>query len=385
MLRLVPDRTTYRWGDPVTVQYQGDVDDLGTFTAVDGHMLVADEPTSVTFAGNLVFRASYVQPILAGYRFVEDPDDATSWVGTAVEGSRPTQARTVTVAGAVVTLRGTATVSCAVAMLPRMTVGWCPGFRQGESEDAAMRRMLADYPGSEYGAIRIFHNPGEGFGRWDTGHLAHVPPTADLVVSGKDWPVDVAGWLAAMPKRTGRTYLCLYHEPEQQTGGDPLPAVYKQHWAELAVALDGHPRRGELGLMPIYTRYYWARNAGAFDTFFPTAVQSKLAAVGFDCYDQLLKRTVYETPVSLFTVPLAVGARTGLDVAICELGIRRLDTDVDGTGCAAALKAHIAYARAQGVLGIMWFHRDMDQHHDLTAEPVRVPERDALAAAIQGA
>lgn len=385
MLRLVPDRPAYRWGDTVYVRYDGDLDDLGTHAAVEVSMLVADAPRSVTGVGDLTFRAAYVEPVLVGYRFVEDPDDAAGWVGTPVDGPRPSQARTVTIVGAVVTLHGTTSVSCAVGMMTRTTVGWCPGFRTGETEDAAMRRMLADYPGSEFGAIRIFHSAGEGFGSWSAGALAKVPLTADLVVSGKDWPTDVTGWLTKMPARAGRTWLCLYHEPEQQTGGDPTPTVYKQHWAELANALEDHPRRAEIGLMPIYTRYYWQRNAGAYDTFFPTAVLPQLDAVGFDCYDQLLKRTTYETPESLFTVPLAIRARTGLDVAICELGIKRLDTDTTGNGCAAALEAHIAYARTQNVLGVMWFHRDMDHHHDLTAPPERIPESDALAAAIQGA
>lgn len=271
----------------------------------------------------------------------------------------------------------------------RMRIGWCPGLRPGESDVTATRRMLAAYPGSEYGALRLFFQPGEDFGDWDSGVLPEVPPSADVVISGKTWPTDVPAWLDAMPQRTGRTWLCLYHEPEQGPAkGDPPPDVYKRQWTELAAAVRGHPRRAELGLMPIYTRFYWKAHPDAYEQFFPTAALSDLDAVGFDVYDQLGRRTGYEAPESMLRVPLDIAARAGLPLAVCELGIRRLDStdraiaDVHGLAAAAQLRAVIDSARTAGVLGVMWYHNDLENHHDLLTDPVRAAESATLATLI---
>ena len=50
MIRLVTDKPRCRWGDPITVRYEGDLDDLGTWTNVRGTMQVADSLVRVALA-----------------------------------------------------------------------------------------------------------------------------------------------------------------------------------------------------------------------------------------------------------------------------------------------------------------------------------------------
>lgn len=380
MLRLVPDQPAYRWGDLITVRYTGDPEDLVALAAVQGTIQPDGAEHGVPFAGSLTVGVTYSRPVLDGYWFDHEPADSSVWIGIPNAHPPSGAARTVTIVGAVTTLRGTAPVSCTVELAPRMAVGWAPGLRAGESAVMAIQRMLADYPVPS--TVRIFIGAGEGLPSWTSGVLAAIPDTVRLIiVSIKDWRVDAAGWLSQMPEKfRGRIVLCLDHEPEQQDGGDPTPLQFRTEWAELVEALRGHARRSWILLAVVFTRYYWQRQPSAFDQFFPVEVLDGIDAVGWDIYDPD-GGLIYETAESMLRTPLAIQARSGKPILIAELGIDRDSSDSTGEACVRSMRSMMAECGRLGVLAVCWFHKGV---HDLTARG-RTAERDALADLIEDA
>lgn len=379
MLRLVSDKPRYRWGDPIVVSYTGDAEDVQVQVYTNGTAELADG-TLVPYSADMTFGAAYARPQMDGYGFAPYDSGHTRWHGGANE-DQPPGVRTATIGGAVTTLRGTTSTSCTVD-LGRMGVGWCPGLRAGEGAVDAIRRMLADYPTPS--VVRLFFAAGKGLPAWDTGPLAEIPDEVDLIViSVKDWPVDVAAWLSVMPEKfRGRIVLILDHEPEQQDGGDPTPAEFKAEWAALVAALRDHPRRGDIRLALCFTRAYWRTHPQAFDEFMPVDVLDGIDEIWWDVYDPLGG----ESPDSILSIPRQVRFRTGKPYGLAELGIGRRADDPTGERCADDIDAVVVEARADGCVAVAWFHRDAERNYDLTDDQTPRPvEAQKLADLIAGA
>ncbi|WP_405094979.1 hypothetical protein [Micromonospora sp. NBC_01412] len=297
--------------------------------------------------------------------------------------------RTVALTARVADAAGnTTTVSTAVRVEAPTALGWTPP----ESSVAAIQAMLARYPRPRM--VRLYSGPGVGLESW-SGLLAQVPVDCALHYSFKDWAAGtsaaaVRDWLSARPASRRRVVdlVTLDHEPEQQSGGDPAPAAFRQQWQELVGALAGHPRRREVWLVPVFTEYAARRQASWWADFGVVAGYPGVDAVGFDIYDTGYER--YRTPVERNEFALAQARRAGRPLVVPEWGIRRKPTlddgtpyDPDGAVCAQAMRDNMAHLRAQpDVPYVEWFYRgDCDLHATLTYPSGRTYVRDAERAA----
>ena len=221
-------------------------------------------------------------------------------------------------------------------------VGWCPG-------DRTVSDMLVRYPGTS--VVRVFVGPGKPIPAWDGDVLGPLAKQGVAVhLSFKTW--DRAAVLRLVDgKPTGLPLILTFgHEPEQGPARGDLPLEqWRARWAELVALLAGHPRRAELLLAPVYTRYWWQERPGDLRWLVTDGVD----AVGWDVYNN---GSTYRTPDDLLAIPRQIAARTGLPYLIPELGAVRLPGD-DGSGRQAWMRAMVDAARADGALTVCWFHR----------------------------
>lgn len=229
------------------------------------------------------------------------------------------------------------------------TLGWCPPT----STVTDLNYMLTNFRGD---TIRLYSSAGSGLQSWTGALFSALPPSSILAYSFKDWPVDISTWLFNRPSNwTTPFYLCLDHEPEQQTGGDPTPAVYKQQWQELINALAGHPRRNEVRLCPIFTEYYARRNSTWESDFGVVCGYSGIDAVGFDIYDS--GYSSYRSVTERNDFALSIARKYNKPLIIPEWGIERKSSDTDGTQAAQAMINNINYLRQQpDVPYVQWFY-----------------------------
>lgn len=246
-----------------------------------------------------------------------------------------------------------------------LSVGWCPP----NSTVADPGPQLTKFPGTTF--VRLFSST--GLPSWTSGILPMVGADVTLHFSFKTWPADVSAWLSARPASRRRPfYLTLDHEPEQQDGGDPTPAQFKQEWRDLIETLDEHPRRNEVLLTPVYTEYAATKGADAatwYADFGAVSSYEGVDAVGFDIYNT--GYSTYRTPAQMFGFALDHARSHDLPLVVAEWGIERKGSD-NGTQCARVMRDQAAYAAAQGVRGLAWFYRG-GQNLD-----TRAPERQAL-------
>jgi hypothetical protein len=235
--------------------------------------------------------------------------------------------------------------------------------------------MLNKFPGTKW--ITLFIPPGGALPSWTTGMLSLIPRDATLSISIKDWPSNVAGWLAARPVSwVTPFYFTLDHEPEQQDSGDPTPTEFQAEWRELGESLRGHERRAEIRLTPTYTEYYAVRNETTWlRDFGVVSGYQDVDAVAFDIYDT--GYSSYRTTEEAYAFMLRHARTVGKPCFVRERGIERKGADASGpnagTVCAANMRAQAQYLADQpNVVGWSWFYRG-GQILD-----TRLPEKQAL-------
>ncbi|MEV7267050.1 hypothetical protein AB0N38_26160 [Micromonospora aurantiaca] len=247
-------------------------------------------------------------------------------------------------------------------------IGWCPGGR-------SVADMLAMYPSTQ--AVRVFVGAGKALPTWDGPVLGPIPADVLVHLSFKTFDVPaVQRWLTAMPQGRAPLVLTYAHEPEQGPDeGDPAPEVFHARWAELVAGLADHPRRPEVLLAPVYTRYWWQANPG--DRRWLTTVP--VDAIGWDIYNN---GSTYRTPDDLLTIPRQIAVDTGLPYLVAELGAQRLPADADGTGQTGWMRAMVEALHAEGALTACWFHKD---GWDLTAAQHTAAQATWRALTVEGA
>lgn len=245
-----------------------------------------------------------------------------------------------------------------------MQLGWCPGT-------LSVAGTLAAYPGTE--AVRVFRNLSQTLPSW-TGTILAPIVAADATVhlSFKVWDLAaVYSWLTSMPAGV-RLVLTYAHEPEQQTGGDPTPEVFRSRWAELVSTLAPHPKRSQVILAPVYTHYWWERNRGDL-RYWPGEAAYGLDAIGWDIYNE--SSSSYRDPANMLSLCREFSAQMGKPYLLGEWGAERVTGDPAGTGCADWMRAFVNVARTDGAVTATWFHFGGD---DLIATG-RTVEEDTLA------
>ncbi|MEU8263236.1 hypothetical protein AB0C02_21720 [Micromonospora sp. NPDC048999] len=268
-----------------------------------------------------------------------------------------------------------------------MPTGWCPGTRTVTS-------MLATYPGTS--CVRIFFGPGDGLpaSAWtdQRQRLAQTPAAADVIVSHKDPDVDAAAFVAAWQatSRTGRLILVPHHEPEQQTGGDPTPEVFRRSWTRTRTQVGNHPARhdGRLRLAVCWT-LQWVRRVDAtgrrvndWRAWWPDHEADTVDLVLADWYPYDAKArnpfrpAGYEDPAAALAIMVELSKATGKPWGIAEINHPRIttaggypaDLDADGSRCADWYRRMHAWAKANGCQVWSHFHRDEGDLTDRTAE-----------------
>lgn len=240
------------------------------------------------------------------------------------------------------------------------TLGWSPP----NSTTTDINNMLSMYPNPKL--MRLYTAAGGGLAPWSSGILTQVPSTSRLWYSFKDWnsstsPSALYNWLTNRPSsRSGQIDLVtINHEPEQQTGGDPLPADFRRIWQEVIAAIANHPRRNEIMLVPVFTEYYAKRNASWWNDFGIVCTYAGIDAVGFDYYDT--GYSSYRTAVERNEFPLSIGRRSDVQkpIAFAEWGIaRKPGIDSTGSVAAQAMRDNMAYLRQQDDVPVVsWFYR----------------------------
>jgi hypothetical protein len=254
---------------------------------------------------------------------------------------------------------------------PRLQVGWCPP----NTNSTDLQAQMGKFPGTKF--MRLFSSG--GLPSWTGSYLNLVPADVTIQLSFKTWPQDVSAWLTSRPaNRRTPFYLILDHEPEQQDGGDPTPAQYKQEWQELIAALRGHPRRGEVLLTPTYTEYAATKGSNAarwYPDFGVVSSYEGVDAVGFDIYNTGYNS--YRTPEQMFAFALDHARSHELPLVVAEWGIERKGPDASGpnagTQCAQLMRDQAHYLAGQPeARGLAWFYRggcNLD---------TRAPEKQAL-------
>lgn len=175
---------------------------------------------------------------------------------------------------------------------------------------------LGLFPGCKI--VSAFGKPGAGIPSWGTD-LRNVPRSVIAHPRFKDTPTPalVNPWLDAIPADVTEAWITHDHEPD--IGQDPVQ--YRANQVALRQIVNAHPNGHKVKVVTIYMLYQ-LRSAGMnWRDYYGTMPDGTPAAhiLGFDCY---VNRSTanYEDPSTLFEVPLAIGAATGLPVAITELG-----------------------------------------------------------------
>lgn len=216
---------------------------------------------------------------------------------------------------------------------------------------------------------RVFAGPGQGLPDWSGSVLPTLPGHVIAHVSFKDWRDDcrdLVAWMDAMPAPARQlgglpvrpVWLTYHHEPE----GDMTPGEYRRRWQIMAAALDGHPKRAWVALVPIQT-LQWTVNPlkGGGDPFTWWAGVGDYAAM--DCYVDSWAATY--PAARAFLAPLARLARgVGRQPVVPELGSVRLAGDADGTRRARWITEVAAALRAIGCAQMSWWCAPGSNGHD---------------------
>lgn len=241
-------------------------------------------------------------------------------------------------------------VSYGEALVRTTALGWCPGLNTADF-------MVKAYPGTT--AARIFRSPTQDLPAWDSPTLAPlVAQNIDIHLSVKKYDLAAADqWATAMPATyRGRLLWTIHHEPEQQSGGDPTPAVFKSRWLEFAKRMETHPNRHRMLLGPVFTLYWWEANPGN-ETYLPVDAMQYLDFIGWDIYNSTWLNK-YVAPSTRLELPQKYAEKTGKRITIAEWGCERIAADPSGTGAVQWMKDFVTAARAVNAINACWFHKD---------------------------
>lgn len=376
MLRLTLDRSRYRWGDEIQATYTGDPDDLEAMRELRGTMVDPDGVMPIPFAGSFLFGAGYAEPKMDGYNFRPGGNGRAHWIGSTGLPSGP---RTATITGAVTTMRGTTMLSAPVTFADRMAVGWCPP----NSTAPDVTTMFAKFP--ETPVVRIFREPGDGLPAWNSALMNAIPPHVRVVLSVKETAAVLAAaldpWARLMPADRVPIDVIAWHEPEQQTGGDPTPAAFQAGWRQLLTAADGKPWRPRVRFGPAFTEYAATKGDNAPTWYTDFGIVGTYPGIDFVAFD--IYRTgysTYRTPVQKFAFSLGYADQVDKDLIVAEWCTgQRTSNDPTGEICARSMVDQATYLATQPrAQALLHFYRGGCNLND------RGPEREALYRLIRG-
>lgn len=271
----------------------------------------------------------------------------------------------------------------------------------GESQTAATQRLFTEFPGAKM--FRVFRGPGDALPSWGSSAIAAIPNHVDIVISMKDWaPQSYYPWFDSFPaarKAAGaKLYFAYQHEFDQwqsasNTKGRPDPVTWLNRMDQLLDEADGQPWRPWVRIGAVYMEYGLRTRDDWHDLWGLTSsrpdILRRVDWHGPDCYNLAPLR--YRPGGEMFQQPLELAADCGgKEVLVAEWGHARRDTspdfDSDGTKCAAVMRGHVDFLRAQTiapVIGACWYYN----HDNVLSEPALVargPEYAALLGMING-
>lgn len=241
-----------------------------------------------------------------------------------------------------------------------------PAVRIGiNAEPTALAATIAAFPGMA--SCRVFAPPGAGLPPWT--NVAITTLTRHGItpwISVKDWVGDKAltAWLTAMPANISDIWLTYHHEPE----GDLPASDYRRNWIAFARTVRSHRNASRIKLIPIHSLYPARHKAtdtytsddtqwvGVFQRWSPVDKRRYVGDyMGWDCYLEA-NSTGYESPATLFRIPIAAAAYYGVPLVIPELGALRVETDKTGTGRAAWITGCLNHLAANNTVAVNWWH-----------------------------
>lgn len=258
----------------------------------------------------------------------------------------------------------------------KVLLGMCPTTSTSVAE---MQAVFKRFPKTS--VVRVFSD--SGFTPWTSTILAAIPAGVHLVFSCKAKGLNWAKHFADMPERwNGLVDGIWAHEPEQQSGGDPLPADYRAEYKRIGESLAEHPRAKDFMFGPCFTEFRaradgetWWNNFGVVGTF------DGVTRLGMDVYNTGYPAFAnYRTPAHMWEIPFRYADRVGKPISIDEWGVARKN-DPTGTICAPVIKAQFeafkAHPRART---ITWFNRGGCYLGSSPTDPAgRNPEYAAMA------
>lgn len=229
---------------------------------------------------------------------------------------------------------------------------------------AAQRKMLGV---SSLPNIRVFFNPGTA-PSWSAAHLQVLAPADRPWISVKTLTeATLRAFLDKMPTAwqvPGNVYkLTFQHEGEADILGSSDPAggiaAYLSTYSMIQKVLADHPngRYFEPWKILLYYTQVLDGRAGYKDSW-PRFVADQQIPVGMDCYWPP-NHPAYDPPDQLFAKLLEIHDKTGLRIAVPELGgvtSSAKRADKDGSARAAAITGAIAFLRTTPIEGANWWN-----------------------------
>lgn len=207
------------------------------------------------------------------------------------------------------------------------------------------------------GAVRVYTPAGKGLYGWTSAAMiaAMAQNPAMIILSMKDTPTHSLLDPVVNNVPAGITLVLIFHhEPDQGVAsGDPSPAQYKADWAAGAAIVNGLPasKRQFVKMCEDFTEYAQTHGKEAWSDFW-TGLADYCAV---DVYTDALSTTAYPAAAAMFALLLAVSKATGKPALVPEYGAKRIASDTDGSGCAAMIASHIAYAQQHGIVALIWW------------------------------
>lgn len=279
-------------------------------------------------------------------------------------------------------------------------LGMCPVNSTSVSD---LQAIFARFP--KVNAVRFFS--ATTFVPWSSALWAAIPDTVRRIAYSTKTiqpTADINAYWNQLPARfrqPGGPHIdwIWAHEPEQQSGGDPLPATYRAEYQRLGQIRLAHPTQQYWGLGPCFTEYRALRDGEAWwNDYGVVGCYPGVTRVGYDIYDTGYEQEFpngYRTPAhmlsGLFSYRVRVNSLATDGVIrtanVDEWGIA-LDLDVDsqqaGDDAAAAMVSHWNYFRQHPGAGSMcWFDRGGCFLGDSSTDPAGRPmEYQAFASLV---
>lgn len=277
-------------------------------------------------------------------------------------------------------------------------LGFCP---VNSTSVADIARIFQLYPKTN--AIRFFS--ATTLVSWSSPLWAAIPDTVKRIAYSTKTiqpTADINAYWSAIPQRfKGKIDWIWAHEPEQQTGGDPTPAVFRSEYQRLGQLRLVHPNKAHFGLGPCFTEYKaYHEQASWMADYGVVGAYPGVTRVGFDVYDTGYEQeypNAYRPGHHMFSGLFAYcdtinqSAADGVLRTACvdEWGVARDDSVDPTTGniAAAALAEQWSWFRQQPRAGsINWFNRGGcylgDNPNDPAGRPAEFQAFQQMVAAL---